>query len=236
MQLFYAPNIEEHQTVAELPEDEARHIIKVLRKSVGDTLYLTNGKGILFVGSIDFISKKQVGLKIESSETMPKPDYEAHLAIAPTKNANRIEWMTEKVVEIGVNSISFLHAHNSERSHFKLDRIERLATSALKQSHKFYLPKINALSSFEEFVKNSGDFDLKLIATCFGEARKGLHEVLKAKISVLILIGPEGDFSPAEVELAQKYGFQPVSFGVQRMRTETAALYACAAVAFVNQS
>lgn len=224
MHVFYTPNIDiEH----ELPEEEAAHCLRVLRLSVGDEIMLTDGKGYYYKALISSISGKHCFYSV-LERTFQEPLWKGHLhlAMAPTKNMDRTEWFVEKAVEIGVDEISFLNCRFSERKVIKLERIDKIVTSAIKQSLKARKPVLNEMVPFEKFVKMpyAGD---KFIAHCNPGKKEILKDCLGNANDVLVLIGPEGDFSSEEVCLAQENGFRPISLGPSRLRTETAALVAC---------
>ncbi len=231
MHIFYTPKILEQK---ELPQEEALHCTKVLRLKGGDTIRLTDGKGNFFNASISSISSKHC--KVEIFETIfqnPLWTNNIHIALAPTKNMDRNEWFVEKATEIGINQISFLNCRYSERKDIKPDRIEKIAVAAMKQSQKSYLPELQDIITFEKFIKK--DFQgQKFIAHCYPEEKIKLTQAYKKGENVLILIGPEGDFSIDEVNKATENGFIPISLGESRLRTETAALVACQTIHIVN--
>lgn len=234
MQLFYSPDIPEDSNTFSFSREESKHIVKVLRKSVGDTLYITNGNGILFTAEIEFISNNKCNAKIVSKEKQEKRNYNIHLAVAPTKMNDRYEWFLEKVTEIGIDTVTPIICDHSERKVIKKERFERILQSAMKQSLNCYLPKLNDAISFKDFINQKIEGQL-FIAHCEDTDRKSLKNELKAKTDVTILIGPEGDFSVKEIEMALKHNFIPVTLGTTRLRTETAAIVACHSVAFVNE-
>ncbi len=236
MQLFYHPDIAADAKEASFPKDESKHIVKVLRKREGDVLDITNGTGNFFKAEITHATPSKCRVKILEVTTEKPLNYRLHLAVAPTKLNDRYEWFLEKATEIGISEITPLICDHSERKVIKEDRYERILQSAIKQSLKAYIPKLNATQSFSEFIEAQKDENAdRFIAHCEETNRFSLKQKLKAGTDVLILIGPEGDFSPAEIELALKTGFVPVMLGEQRLRTETAALVATHSVAFVNE-
>lgn len=209
-----------------LDENDSRHCIKVLRKAKGDNIQVLDGKGHIFTCKIEDANPKKCGLTILSTEKYAPPKRTIKIAIAPTKNAERIEWFVEKAVEIGVSEIYLFSSENSERSFQKIERLERIAISALKQSLHTYMPKIYAIQPLTSLLNQVAfQTNQKLIGHLTDEAK----ELSQMKIAdeVLLLIGPEGDFSEMEVALAQKSGFQPVKLGESRLRTETAGLVGC---------
>ncbi|EGV44882.1 16S rRNA (uracil(1498)-N(3))-methyltransferase [Bizionia argentinensis JUB59] len=234
MQLFYNPHISEATESFTFDKEESRHIIKVLRKSVGDLLQITNGKGWLFTAEITMDAIKKCEAKIVEKEQQKPFDYNLHIAVAPTKMNDRFEWFLEKATEIGITTITPIICDHSERKVIKLDRFEKIVQSAMKQSLQSYLPTLNDAIPFSEFIKR--DFEGQtLIAHCEEQDKKSLKDCIKSKTSVTILIGPEGDFSVKEIESAIKNKFIPVTLGETRLRTETAAIVACHSVAFINE-
>jgi len=232
MHVFYTPDI---LTTHELPDEEAAHCLRVLRLATGEKITLTDGKGHFYEAEIAAHTAKRCEVNVISSTEQP-PLWQGHLhiAIAPTKNMDRMEWLAEKITEIGIDEISFLNCRFSERKVVKLERINKILVSAIKQSLKARLPQLNAMSNFLDFIKRpfSGQ---KFIAHCYEHDKKLLKEVMKAGEDALVLIGPEGDFSEEEVEIAIKFGFVPISLGPSRLRTETAALVACNLMNLKNQ-
>lgn len=224
---FYVPNA---ASVGELPEEEAKHAVKVLRLQSGDRMVLVDGEGGLFDAEVSVASGKHCLYNI--LESLP---YEREwrgrisLAIAPTKMMDRIEWMAEKATEIGFDEISFLDCKFSERKTLRTDRVERIVVSAMKQSHKACKPVVNEMCGFKEFVSKERE-GRKFIAHCYEEvARRDLFDELSAmdaETPVTVLVGPEGDFSIDEVRLAMEHGYESISLGRSRLRTETAGLSA----------
>ena len=233
MNIFYEPNIK--QTL-HLNEEESRHAVKVLRLSAGDLLYVVDGKGGFYKCQIKAPHDKKCEVKIvEETQNFGLRDYHIHLIIAPTKNLDRIEWMVEKCVEIGINEISFIQTRYSERKEIKTIRIEKIAVGAMKQSLKAFLPKINEMISWKEFLKKDYFETFKMIAHLEEGNRQAIHQVAKPDSKCAILIGPEGDFSKEEINQALEKGFIPVTLGESRLRTETAGLVACHALNIINQ-
>ncbi len=218
-----------------LNEEESLHCVKVLRHKVGDTIQVIDGKGTRAIGTIEAAHAKQCAVSLTSKETVEKDrNYTLHIAIAPTKNIERIEWFVEKAVEIGIDEISFIKSKNSERTVIKDDRTRKVAESAVKQSQQAYIPKLNSLTELKEFIKTNTAADVKLIAHCENEVKKNIKDYIVPGKSFSILIGPEGDFTKDEIQLALQAGYIPVSLGNSRLRTETAGLYAAGAFAVVN--
>ncbi|MGY5849365.1 16S rRNA (uracil(1498)-N(3))-methyltransferase [Salegentibacter sp. F14] len=235
MQLFYNPEINENLNKIDFPKDESKHIIRVLRKNIGDILKVTNGAGSLFsVELTDANPNRCSGRIIETTKEDPDNWY-LHLAVAPTKMNDRFEWFLEKATEIGFHKVTPVICDHSERKHVKLNRYERVLQSAMKQSLRCRLPKLNEPENLKDFLKKAIPGQ-KFIAHCQeGMQRFQLMDMIQASSSVTILIGPEGDFSPEEIDLALQNGWQPVSLGHNRLRTETAAIVACHTVVLANQ-
>jgi 16S rRNA (uracil1498-N3)-methyltransferase len=239
MQIFYAPDIV--PPVYVLDEDESRHCVRVLRLGAGDRVHLVDGRGGLYTARIAEAGKRCV-LEVEGVEHgWGRRGYSLTMAVAPTKNIDRWEWFLEKATEVGVDVFIPLLTEHSERRVLKPERAERIITSAVKQSLKAYHPVLEPLTPFAELVRRPFD-GAKLIAHCIEAPahcdplrRPTISDAVSAGQNVLILIGPEGDFSPAEVELARTHGFTEISLGSARLRTETAALYAVTETAILNR-
>lgn len=224
MALFYVPDIAERW---ELSEEEAAHALRVLRSNIGDELDITDGKGNLYKSVISSIAGKHC--YVEAKEVLPMPkgwSGDIHIAVAPTKNMDRIEWLAEKATEIGLDAITFLNCRFSERKVVKCDRVERIVVSAMKQSLKYNKPVVGEMTDFKKFISQERPGE-KYIAHCYDGEKNLLKDIHPAGCDATILIGPEGDFSPEEVKLAMEAGYKPVSLGNSRLRTETAALAAC---------
>lgn len=234
MQLFYNPDIDQHTQQLSFSRDESKHIVKVLRKSVGDALQITNGKGWLFNAEISGADIKNCVVVITSKSFQEPKPYRLHLAVAPTKMNDRYEWFLEKATEIGIDTITPIICDHSERKVIKTDRFEKILQSAMKQSLHYYMPHLNETLTFNEFVSKEIKGQ-KFIAHCEESDRKSLKHELKSTENVTLLIGPEGDFSNREIELAISQKFVPVTLGNMRLRTETAAVVACHSVAFLNE-
>ncbi|PLX04006.1 MAG: 16S rRNA (uracil(1498)-N(3))-methyltransferase, partial [Marinilabiliales bacterium] len=232
MNLFYAPNIEGKYLT--LNKEESKHIVKVLRKTEGEIIHFTNGKGLFFETQI--ISAIPSACEVEilnSYEGDDGRDYQLHIAIAPTKNNDRTEWFLEKSTEIGIDEITPIICEQSERKLIKHERFEKVITSAVKQSLKSYHPKLNEQQKLKDLL----DIDFsgqKFIAYIDKDVTLELTQSYRKGESVLILIGPEGDFRPEEVELAKQKGFIPISLGKSRLRTETAGVVACNIINILN--
>ena len=236
MNLFYS-SVSILQTHV-LDEQESRHIAKVLRLRKGDALHLTDGKGNLFLTKIidDNIKACVVEVVSQCQDENNLP-YNLHIAIAPTKNSDRFEWFAEKAVEIGITNITALVCEHSERGFIKKERIERLMISAMKQSLRTHLPVFTESILYKDFIKQTNGYSQKYIAYCGQLEQEAalLKSLCKSNTDTLILIGPEGDFSVEEITLAMANGFVPVSLGKSRLRTETAALLACATLRIINE-
>ena len=233
MWLFYCPDI---QTDMELPQEEAGHCIRVLRMKEGDRIRLTDGKGSFYDAVISAVSGKRCMVHVENSEAQaPLWSGHLHIAVAPTKLMDRNEWFVEKAVEIGVDEITFLKTDHSERDVIKMERIEKIAVSAMKQSQKATLPVLNGMTPLRSFIERGFDGD-KFIAHCEPGSKVLLQDAVVPGHNSLVLIGPEGDFSPEEIDMALKAGFKPISLGPSRLRTETAALVAVHIMNLAGQS
>jgi 16S rRNA (uracil1498-N3)-methyltransferase len=233
MNIFYIPDIREG--MVKLDETESGHAVRVLRMQVGDSLLITDGQGSWYDGVIAVANPRGCAVNVSRSSRDPeKRMYWLTVAVAPTKNADRMEWFTEKSTEIGIDRIVPILCRYSERKHIQLQRLEKIAVAAMKQSQKAWLPEIADMIPFNELITQSFE-GKKVIAHCYPGDKPHLATVIKPGDAVLVLIGPEGDFSPEEVNAARAAGFMEVSLGQSRLRTETAALVACHSVALVNQ-
>lgn len=232
MQLFYEPDLLSNGGI--LSPEESAHCIRVLRRNAGDAIQIIDGKGHLFEATIKVASPKACEVEIIQQKNQPPPTVQCHIAVAPTKNIDRTEWFLEKSTEIGIESITPIVVKNSERKVVKPPRLEKVITSATKQSGSYWRPVLNHLTPFDVFVKAAFTGD-KYIAHCHNGEEPHLKDVVKKGQNSLVLIGPEGDFTMKEVELALKNGFKPVSLGSKRLRTETAALVACHIIRLINE-
>lgn len=249
VRFFYVPNAD---SVNELPEEEAQHAVRVLRMEMGDEMMLMDGAGTFYRAIVTEATKKRCLYRIE--ETLPQERQwmpHLHLAMAPTKNMDRTEWFAEKATEIGFDELTFLRCQWSERTVIKTERIEKILVSAMKQSHKAWKPVLNEMTDFKTFLQvvkgreeATGKPKQKFICHCHDDSdpetgiakRVGLlKDVVKAGEDVLVMIGPEGDFSIDEVKQAEAMGFQSVSLGKSRLRTETAGLVAVHIINLINQ-
>jgi 16S rRNA (uracil1498-N3)-methyltransferase len=220
--------------VAILNEEESLHCVKVLRHKVGDVIQVIDGFGTRAIGKIEAAHAKQCAVSLSEKEVVKQSrNYKLHIAIAPTKNIERTEWFVEKAVEIGIDEISFFKCKNSERTIIKDDRLKKVAEAAVKQSQQAFIPKINSLIDFKEFIKMN-TCDVKLIAHCEKESKQHINKFITTGKTFTVLIGPEGDFTKDEIELALSLNYVPVALGASRLRTETAGLFACGAFASIN--
>lgn len=218
---------------ATLTPEESWHCAKVLRKKSGDKVHLIDGEGNFFEGTLVMVSEKQCTAKIITGPIeQKKRNYFLHLAIAPTKQIDRIEWMIEKAVEIGIDEISFIQSKNSERTAIKTDRIQKIVESAVKQSLQAFIPKVNGLMLFKDLLKTVSD--QKFIAHCYDGEKQSVKSIDFKNKSTLVLIGPEGDFTLEEVKSATESGFSALSLGENRLRSETAGLYVCQAASILS--
>jgi 16S rRNA (uracil1498-N3)-methyltransferase len=234
MNVFYLDNFNISDCL--LNEEESGHAIRVLRLKENDAIIAVDGKGNRYEAQISVADAKRCRIRITGiSQEFEKRNYRLHLAVAPTKNSDRMEWLIEKATEIGLDEFTPLCCRYSERKNIQRNRLERVAIAAMKQSLKAFLPEINEIIDFEKFIP--GFFNgKKFIAHCYPGEKPYLHQLVSSRDNGLVLIGPEGDFSTDEIELARKHGFQEVSLGTSRLRTETAALVACHTLALCNIS
>jgi 16S rRNA (uracil1498-N3)-methyltransferase len=232
MNIFIANIIDKE---AFLEAEESWHCSKVLRKKAGDKIAVIDGKGLYAEGILELVSDKKCKLQLTQDPVLQtKRNYQLHLAIAPTKQIDRIEWMIEKAVEIGLDEISFLQCKNSERVNLKIERIQKIVESAAKQSLQAYLPKVNGLMLYEQIIQKN-NVEQKLIAHCNEGEKSNIVKVQFKNKNSLVLIGPEGDFTKEETIIAFSNNFKPISLGENRLRTETAGLYICQAAALLSQ-
>lgn len=230
MALFYVPNLSNVQI---LPEEESQHAVKVLRLQVADIITIVDGIGGLYTAKITNPHPKHCAFEItETVLGYGKRNYKLHIAIAPTKNIEKLEWFIEKATEIGIDEITPLICRFSERKIIKAERLEKIVISAAKQSIKAYFPQLNPICTFDELMKKH-HASQKFIAHCYEEDKKLLQNEICNSKDILILIGPEGDFSKEEVAKAMSLGFIPVSLGNSRLRTETAGVVACSIAAII---
>ena len=230
--IFYCPDI---RTNSEMPDTESQHCARVLRMKEGDPLFITDGKGFFYRAQLLQANPKSCVVTIEEEIAQQKDwDFNLHIAFAPTKSLDRIEWFVEKATEIGIDAFSPLQCRYSERKNINTARLEKIMVSAMKQSQKSRLPQLDELIKFDQFIKQpfAGQ---KFIAHCYDSIKTPLTQICKKNTDTLILIGPEGDFSEEEVAKSIEQGFIPISLGESRLRTETAALVACHTIQLLNQ-
>ncbi|HQQ94649.1 MAG TPA: RsmE family RNA methyltransferase [Bacteroidia bacterium] len=231
MNVFIA-DIQDSQ--AFLNAEESWHCCKVLRHKAGDTIGIINGKGMHYEARLELVNEKACRARLTGQgRAEPKRPCYLHMAVAPTKQIDRSEWMLEKMVEIGIDEISFMQCKNSERLKINPERMSRISESAVKQSQRATIPLLHGMRDFKNLCAEQ-DYTLKLIAHCEPGIKVDLRELSFNHQKILCLIGPEGDFSPDEVDFALKQGFKPVTLGPHRLRTETAALYLCQAAALLS--
>lgn len=231
MHSFYIPTLDQNSNQCMLSEDESKHACRVLRLKQGDQVHLLNGKGIEFVAEITNDHPKRCELTILSFEIFEADKKEIHLAVAPTKNMDRMEWFVEKACELGLTELSFIRCANSERKQLKLDRIEKILVSAMKQSKRKYIPIVHELIDFKQFIEK---YPAGAIAHCYDNAeKKNLNTVFQSS-NYPILIGPEGDFSLEEIQFIRSKNYDLIDLGKNRLRTETAALFACAQAVLID--
>lgn len=237
MQLFFDPRFCAGSQSLELEPDEARHALKVLRLDVGDTLHVTDGRGTLYTCRIVSADRRcgSLNVRVEHAQSdCGRLPYNLTMAVAPTKNIDRFEWFLEKATEVGVSAIIPLECARSERRAIKPDRCGKVIAAAMKQSLKCFCPQLHGMTAFAGLLSMPYE-GRKFIAHCdtAGE-RRFLGDVLRAGEDAMVLIGPEGDFSAEEISAALAHGFEPVTLGNQRLRTETAAVVATVIAATVN--
>jgi 16S rRNA (uracil1498-N3)-methyltransferase len=223
MRLFYDSTISKEDTDFTLNEEESGHACKVLRLKGGDKIAIVNGKGDYFTTEITEPHARKCQVKILSCTSEEPSEKNIHIAIAPTKNMDRIEWFVEKATELGITEITLLLCKNNERKVIKTDRLEKILVAAMKQSKRLYLPVLNELTPVNNFVQSHPN---GLIAHCYEDEKGTISNLFKSN-NCAILIGPEGDFTLEEVEFANKNGYRAIDLGKNRLRTETAGLYAC---------
>ncbi|KAA2240818.1 16S rRNA (uracil(1498)-N(3))-methyltransferase [Chitinophaga agrisoli] len=221
--VFYAKGLSPEAASYTMDEPTSKHCVQVLRRENGQQVLLANGIGQKFTAVITDDNRKRCTVQIQQQETVPAPTPQLHIAIAFTKNASRMEWFLEKATEIGIQSIIPLITHRTEKEKFKTERLENILVSAMLQSQQYYLPQLAAPTAFEQLVQQHQAVQ-RFIAHCLPDQKTPLQEVMLPGKDTLLLIGPEGDFTPEEVVAALAKGFQPVSLGNTRLRTETAGM------------
>lgn len=236
MQIFYQPELPD---TLQLPEEEAKHCVRVLRHQPGDTIHVTDGRGSLYEVKLTAEAPKQASFEIiRQLRQAERRSHSIHIAIAPTKSSDRLEWFIEKAMEFGIDEISLLQCQNSERVKIKLERLEKKAISAMKQSLNLQMPAIHELEKFSLFLHRHEEErpagQQSFIAYVDQDIPRHLKDAASPKLPVCVLIGPEGDFSPKEIKEAIAAGFIPVSLGRSRLRTETAGIAACHILNLMN--
>lgn len=231
MQLFYEPHFDSSSHFILVNPVESRHISKVLRKNIGDKVFITNGLGVLAEGIIRSNHPKKCEIEVLKMDEKEASKHHLHIAIAPTKANDRFEWFLEKATEIGIQEITPLLCEHSERRTIKLDRYEKVLQAAMKQSLSSFLPKLNQLTPFSDVVSSEVK-STKLIAHCEDQPKENLFKLVAEHN--FILIGPEGDFSKSEIELALSKDFKAISLSESRLRTETAGIVACHTVNLIQ--
>jgi len=220
MASFFAPEIDFYTKNYTLSEEESKHVIRVLRKKIGDELELVNGKGVQLIARISDVNPKKCCVEITNAVLHPKAEHQIHIAVAPTKNMDRIEWFLEKATEIGLTKLTFLKCTNNERNTINLERVQKIVVAAMKQSKRYYLPEIQELITVSNFIQH---YPKGYIGHCYTSEKAPLKSM---KEFLPFLIGPEGDFSEEEVKQAIESGYIPINLSENRLRTETAALTA----------
>ena len=234
MELFYNENLSANDESLIFGSEESRHLSKVLRKKVGELIRVTNGKGLEWKGQITSTDSRKAAVKKMEATLHQNKIVPLHIAIAPTKSNDRLEWFLEKATEIGVTEITPLMCDRSERKTLKQERMKKILVGALKQSAQYFLPQLNHIISFEALMKLDHP-QTKLIAHCQKGNRIPLHQMGDLNDEILIVIGPEGDFSMREIKTAQNYSFKEITLSSQRLRIETAAIVACSQVATLRK-
>lgn len=224
--VFFAKGIGAEDTHFRLDANASRHCIVVLRRKAGDKIILADGRGGKFQATIMDDHWKKTAVSVDSVEQVPPVGPRLEIAIGFTKNASRMEWFLEKATEIGISGIYPLLSRRSEKEKFRPDRFENILSSAMLQSGQYYLPQLHQPLSFEQLVRENKTTQ-RFIAHCIRDEKNFLQEEAKPGKDTLILVGPEGDFTPEEISLALHYGYRPVSLGPNRLRTETAGVVAC---------
>ena len=232
MYWFFSDQIQDQNI--RLKEDEARHCSKVLRKQIGDHIQVLDGLGNRYEALIQSIDKREVLATITKMKTDPPASYEVHLAIAPTKNISRLEWCIEKICELGVTSVSPILCQRSERKVIKHERLQKIILAAIKQSQKAYLPSLHELQTYKDYLSQKLEGE-KYICHCAYDQNTHLAQLYSKSKSIHLMIGPEGDFHEDEVSLALDAGFKSAGLGQERLRTETAGVYACSIIHTLNQ-
>ena len=240
MYLFYANDIPESVAIGQtvtLDDEQSAHAVRVLRHAAGDTIHIADGRGNLYEAIITNPHPKHCEAQVRQITPQAKHHRaDVHIAVAPTKNIERVEWLVEKCTEIGADEITMLLCRFSERKQIRMDRLEKIMLSAAKQSLKHYLPVLHDMQDFKTFIREQAQKDQDcFIAHCYKDDKRELKSEIRPGRDVLVLIGPEGDFSEEEVNEALALGFKPVGLGKARLRTETAAIVACHTAVLMNE-
>ena len=233
MQLFYQPEIDLARPA--LPPDESRHCVQVLRRQAGDAITVIDGRGTYYEAVITEPSTKRCGFAVEQTRREEERPFRVHLAVAPTKNLDRTEWLVEKLVEVGVDQLSFIRCAHSERSVLKTERLVKKAVAAMKQAGRATLPIVDELQPFAAFLKSPAEQQQRFIAYVDFDNPILLKQAAQPVGSYVVLVGPEGGFSPTEIDLAKQAGYHGVSLGHYRLRTETAGLMAGLTLNLINE-
>ncbi|MFP4289362.1 MAG: 16S rRNA (uracil(1498)-N(3))-methyltransferase [Bacteroidales bacterium] len=231
--LFFSEDVE--REIVTLSAEESRHCAKVLRKKAGDEIFLTNGKGVLSTGVLLDVHSARTNVTIVSRQTLKNQrSFYLHMIVAPTKSMDRFEWFVEKATEIGVDEITPVVCAQSERNIVKTERLKRIIISALKQSQRTFMPKVNPVITYSALMEK--DFsDSCYIAHCLEGEKVYLSDDYQKRSNATVLIGPEGDFNQSEIDMALGKGFLAISLGENRLRTETAALLSCIELNLINR-
>ncbi len=232
MKLFYTVDFDKNNPI--LSPEESKHCLRVLRIQDGHSIHITNGKGDLFAGKIRKVGKlAHVDIDSHTNSKKPRP-YKLHMAICPTKNMDRFEWFLEKATEIGLDEITPIVSFHSERKKIKEERLEKILISAMKQSLQTHKPILNPVTTFAEFIEEEDETETRYIAHCQNdETKEHIKEIDQSAKNIVLLIGPEGDFSDDEIDLAKSKNFKAIGLGKSRLRTETAGIVACHSINFL---
>lgn len=228
MIIYYSTNISD--STIKLTDDDHRHCSKVTRRSIGDEVYVTDGKGGLYTCQIDKISRNETELKILNTDIQDKPKCQLAIAIAPTKNNSRLEWFLEKATEIGISDIYPILCTRGEKPRLKAERLQKIIISAVKQSKNLHTPILHPLNTVSELLKALPQYDLKAVAHCLDVEQHLSKYIDKEYPRILVAIGPEGDFTESELELFNEHHFVEINLGKSRLRTETAGVVAASIV------
>jgi 16S rRNA (uracil1498-N3)-methyltransferase len=232
---FYQDTVLQKGASLSLNEETAKHIVQVLRKKIGDQVIINNGKGDSAFVTLTEVAKKKCSVYIDEVNHHPKPLFGLHLCVAFTKNTSRNEWLLEKACELGVMSIRPIISQRTEREKYREDRWQNILISAMMQSQQYYLPTLYPATKLEEIIEEHATTDQKIIAHCEADfERTAVAAAIQTQQNTVILIGPEGDFSPEEIQMSMQKGFKGIILCTQRLRTETAAMSVCAYFNLLN--